>query len=71
MFLVQFKSAFRDVVLRFDIDWIITTFSEDVLTTLPVCDHVTVLTLHASSQPEQLVADGTAPLVIQSKLFDF
>ena len=70
MFLVQFKSAFRDVVLRFDIDWVITTFSEDVLTTLPVCDHVTVLTLHTSSQPEQLVANGTAPLVIHRKLFD-
>ena len=69
MFLVQFKSAFRDV-LRFYIDWIVTTFSEDVLTTLPVCDHVAELTLHAAAQPEQLVANGAAPLVIHRKLFD-
>ena len=69
MFLVQFKSAFRDV-LRFDVDWIITTFSEDVLTTLPMSDHVAVLTFHAASQPEQGVANGTVPFVIQRKLFD-
>lgn len=69
MFLVQFKSASRDV-LRSDIDWIITTFSEDVLTTLSMSNHIAVLTLHAPSQPEQRVANGTLPLVIQRKHFD-
>ena len=69
MFLIQFKSGSR-CVIHGDIDWIITTFSEDVLTTLPVCDHVTVLTFHPTAGPKQRVANGTVPLVIHRKRFD-